>query len=139
MTTEPTSLVDHIGHTIGTTATMRLIAIFGGARLYVPETMPADHPIARAIGHPAALKLAQVFGKERLDIPPGNDFLRLTRIRRVAALLRAGAGRRDIATGIGCTEKQVMNYRTEAEEIGMLPMVFDGKSGQGDEESADAL
>lgn len=118
------TLPDEIGTAIGTLATMRLLALFGGTRLYVPETMPDDHPIARAIGLPAAARLSAIFAREQLELPDSDEFHRLTRTRRVASLLRAGICPRDIAGLVGVSVKQVGRYRTEAEELGLLPLVL---------------
>ncbi|WP_049780328.1 hypothetical protein [Aromatoleum aromaticum] len=120
-----TNLIDDIGAAIGTTATLRLLALFGGTRLYVPETLDADHVIARALGLEPAQRLSAVFAREQLDLADAEDYLRLRRVRRVAGLLRAGAGARDVADLVGVSTKQVGRYRAEAEEIGLLPMVFD--------------
>lgn len=125
---EPSTL-DQIGAVIGTSAALRLIAIFGGTNLYIPEAVTEDHPIARAIGLDAARKLSAVFAREQYDLPDGEDFHRLQRIRRVAGLLRAGVSPRDIAVLVGVSARQVSNYRVEAEAMGMLPMVF-GKSAR---------
>lgn len=120
-----TSLIDDIGAAIGTTATLRLLALFGGTRLYVPETMTADHVIARALGLEAALRLSATFAREQLELSDAEDYLRLRRVRRVAGLLRAGAAARDVAELVGLSTKQVGRCRVEAEAIGLMPMVFD--------------
>lgn len=125
-TSEP-NIIDEIGAVIGTTAALRLLAIFGGTNLYIPEIMPADHPIARAVGFEAATKLSRTFAREQIDLPDGEDFHYLQRVRRVAGLLRGGVSPRDIAMLIGVSARQVSRYRVEAESMGMLPMVF-GKS-----------
>lgn len=118
MTTHP--LIDQLGQVIGTVPTLRLLAVFGARRLYVPETIPPDHPIARCIGGEPADKLARHFGREQLDLPDGDEFARLRRVRRVAGLLRHGAPPRDIAMLIGVSTKQVARYRAEAEQLGIL-------------------
>ncbi|MCK0508466.1 hypothetical protein [Aromatoleum anaerobium] len=123
-TTIQTNLIDDIGAAIGTTATLRLLALFGGTRLYVPETIEADHVIVRALGLEAALRLSAAFGREQLDLAGAEDFHRLRRVRRVAGLLRAGTGARDVADLVGVSTKQVGRCRAEAEAIGLLPMVF---------------
>ncbi|MCK9985677.1 MAG: hypothetical protein AzoDbin1_02149 [Azoarcus sp.] len=121
---QTTSLIDEIGATIGTTATLRLLALFGGTNLYVPEKVDADHVIARALGLEAAQQLSAMFAREQLDLPDAEDFHRLHRIRRVAGLLRAGTPPRDVAMLVGVSTKQVARYRGEAEEMGLIPMVF---------------
>lgn len=124
-TSEP-NIIDEIGAVIGTTAALRLLAIFGGTKLYVPETMREDHPIALGIGLEAAKRLSAIFAREGLNLPDGEDFHRLQRVRRVAGLLRAGTSERDIAMFVGVSARQVRNYRVEAEALGLIPMVFSG-------------
>lgn len=123
---QTTSLIDDIGAAIGTTATMRLIALFGGTNLYVPEKVDADHVIARAIGLDAAMRLSAMFAREQIELSDADDFLRLQRVRRVAGLLRAGAPARDVAMLVGISTKQVGRCRAEAETMGLIPMVFGG-------------
>lgn len=124
--TPPTHpLIDLLGQVIGTVPTLRLLALFGARRLYVPETIPEDHPIARCLGAEAAHKLARQFGREQLDLPDGDEFARLRRVRRVAGLLRHGTPPRDVAMLIGISTKQVGRYRAEAEELGLLPAAFE--------------
>ncbi|HPU15638.1 MAG TPA: hypothetical protein PK808_06120, partial [Polymorphobacter sp.] len=53
---------------IGTDATRKLIDHFGGTEIYVPMTMPGNHPIVDAIGFDAAQKLAEIYGRERKDL-----------------------------------------------------------------------
>lgn len=123
MQTKP-NLIDDIGQAIGAASTMRLLAIYGGTKLYVPETIDADHLIAKAIGLESARALSATFAREQLDLPDADDFTRLQRIRRVAGLLRAATPPRDIAMLVGLSTKQVCRYRTEAEQMGLIPMVF---------------
>lgn len=120
-----TSIIDLLGQAIGAVATMRLLALFGGRKLYVPEEMSEDHPIALAIGIDAARELSRQFTREQLELPDGDEFARLRRVRRVAGLLRHSTPPRDVAMLIGISTKQVARYRAEAEQLGLLPSVFD--------------
>lgn len=123
-----TNLIDDIGAAIGTTATLRLLAVFGGTRLYIPEDIDAEHVIARAIGLPAAQRLAEAFAREQIELNDAEEFHRLQRVRRVAGLLRAGTPPRDVAMLVGVSTKQVARYRGEAEEMGLIPMVLNQSS-----------
>lgn len=118
------AILDEIAQVIGFNATLRMLAIFGGGRLYIPETIPADHIIARIIGPDPAGALAKHFAREQLEIPAAETFVLLQRVRRVAGLLRAGIDPRDIASIIGISSRQLCRYRVEAEEMGLLDMVF---------------
>jgi len=121
-------LIDDIGLSIGATALLRLLALFGGTRLYVPEAIHENHVIARAIGIDAARALSARFAREHLELPDADDFTRLQRIRRVAGLLRTGMASRDIAMLIGIGTRQVCRYRAEAEALGLIDMVFKHES-----------
>lgn len=69
--------VAQIAEVIGVDAALKLVRQWpratkcrtmprGRIAIYVPATMPADHPIAAIIGHEAAQKLAEIFGGENL-------------------------------------------------------------------------
>lgn len=120
------SIIDDIGAIIGVSATMRLMALFGGTKLYIPETIRADHPIAHGIGSTAAAQLSNHFAREHIDLPEGEEFMRLHRVRRVASLLRTGMSPRDVGMLVGVSTRQAGNYRAEAERLGLLPVVFGG-------------
>lgn len=124
MQTQDPVLIDDIGLSIGATALLRLLALFGGTRLYVPKTIHDTHIIARAVGIDAARALSASFSGDWLELPDAEDFTRLQRIRRVAGLLRTGMAPRDIAMLIGIGTRQVCRYRAEAEALGLLEMVF---------------
>lgn len=118
------SIIEDIGAIIGVSATMRLMALFGGTKLHIPKTIRADHPIAHVIGAAAAAQLATHFASEHIDLPEGEEFMRLHRVRRVASLLRTGMSPRDVGMLVGVSTRQAGNYRTEAERLGLLPVVF---------------
>ena len=120
-----TNIIDEIGYVIGVTATMRFLALFGGTKLYIPEVMHKDHPIALGIGLDAATKLSETFSREHIDVPEGDDFNRLQRVRRIAGLLRIGTSPRDVAMLVGISTRHVSNCRVEAEALGLIPSVFD--------------
>lgn len=119
-------LIDLLGSVIGAAATLRLLALFGGTDLYVPASVSDDHVLTKCLGVEAAKRLSARFAGDKLKVPRGeDDFTRLTRVRRVAGLLRAGTPPADIALLIGVHPRQVRNYRVSAEEMGLLPLVFD--------------
>lgn len=119
-------IMEDLGAVIGTSAAVRLIAIFGGTSLYVPATIDAEHPIARVIGLTPAIRLVEAFGSETLsNLPRNEEFYRLRRISDVAALLRAGIGADRVASILNIGARQVRKDRVEAESMGLIPMVFD--------------
>src|SRR5512146_2816127 len=79
---------------IGEEATAKLIARFGGTRLYVPHSPCADDPLARAVGAGAAMKLARMFGGERVEVPkPPPRRTQILALRAGARAVRAPAAR----------------------------------------------
>ena len=94
---------------IGEEAARKLIASFGGTRLYVPHSPGADDALARAVGAGAALKLAEMFGGERVELPKPPP-------RRTQILTMRAAGRsvEEIARTLGCTRRRVFQVLAEA-------------------------
>lgn len=86
---------------IGRQGAEKLIAEFGGRRIYVPVLVVPDSPIACAIGTGAAAKLSRAFGGDRIDLPV------LTLRSRVAALHAAGKSVAEIAIQLSCTRRWV--------------------------------
>lgn len=57
-----------IADIIGVDATLDLIDLFGGMRLYVPRKLKSDDALL-ALGSPVALELVRMFGPDRIDVP----------------------------------------------------------------------
>lgn len=85
---------------IGEPALIRLAEAFGGTRLYVPSTMPADHPIVAAIGTEAAAVLAERMAPDVIMVPLARE----PRARQYRAI---GWSNSKIARALGMTEKGV--------------------------------
>lgn len=79
--TDLPSQAREIADVVGLGATAILVASYGGVRLYVPETISADHPLVQLIGLDAAQQLAQRFGGDRIEVPRCADALRRVRNR----------------------------------------------------------
>lgn len=124
-------VIEDLGAVMGTEAAMRLIAIYGGASLYVPAAASDEHAICRVIGRKPFDRLCEAYGGETIDLPEHEEFSRLRRVRQVARLLSSGHRVREIAAFLGMSERQVANYRAQAEELFLVPMVFSGKKGKG--------
>jgi len=100
-----TSLYAQIGHSIGGDATQKLIADFGGRRLYIPATPAPGNLVTRSIGLRAALAMARVFGGDRLLIPATSDQERRT--ARIVAMRAGHLSISRIAHELRCTERYV--------------------------------
>lgn len=97
-------VIDNIARLLGAGAASRLIAEFGGGRLYIPENPSPGNPIAQAIGFAAARRLAGVFGGDRVWLP--NNAGGAVRAR-VATLRSRGVSISRIARQVGCSERYV--------------------------------
>jgi Mor family transcriptional regulator len=106
------SLFQQVGQSIGQAAADKLIADFGGRRLYIPMTPVAGNVVTRSIGLDAAIVMARVFGGDRLLIPSSNNHA-----RRRGQILSMRAQRTSIsriARELRCTERYV--YKVLASE-----------------------
>ncbi len=100
-----TTLYDQIAHSIGGDAADKLIADFGGRRLYIPLAPGPGDLITRSIGLIPALAMAKVFGSDRLLIPVTSTHLR--RRARIVAMRADHVSISRIALKLGCTERYV--------------------------------
>jgi len=94
---------------IGEEAAAKLIASFGGTRLYVPHSPCPDDALARVVGTEAALKLARMFGGERVELPKPPP-----RRSQILALRAAGRSVEEIARALSCTRRRVLQVLAQA-------------------------
>lgn len=104
----PQSMAD-FSDAIGASATLSLIRVFGGGRVYVPQADGLDdtHPLIRLLGRPLAEKLASRMGGESYEIPTARAVdidLRNEEIRR---RFLNGDSIRGIAKSIGVSKTVV--------------------------------
>lgn len=123
---KPNGLSEDIGAIIGFEATSRMLAVFGGGFLYVPDEASENHPIALVVGYRQMQKLCADFGSQTLRIPDNEEYRRLQRVRSVAQLVKTGYAPDSIADILGISTRQAVRYRAQAEEYGLLPMVMTG-------------
>ena len=100
-----TSLYDQIVNSIGADAADKLVADFGGRRLYIPIAPAPGDLLARSIGLLSAFAMARVFGSDRLLIPVTTDHAR--RRFRILAMRAEGVSISRIARQLRCTERYV--------------------------------
>lgn len=75
---------------IGLPATLTIVSIYGGVRLYVPMT--PEHILAHLIGFETALKLSKEYGgPDHFDIPRAVVALRAARNNEIADKFVKGA------------------------------------------------
>ncbi|HYL59447.1 MAG TPA: helix-turn-helix domain-containing protein [Candidatus Acidoferrales bacterium] len=106
------SLYDQLEHSIGDGAADKLVADFGGRRLYIPMAPASGDLVSRSIGLVAATAMARIFGGDRLLIPVTSDHAR--RRVRIVALRAEHLSISHIAHQLRCTERYV--YKVLAEK-----------------------
>ena len=95
---------------IGLTATLDLVRVYGGLRIYIPKParVQAEHPIAKIIGYPALLTLAKVYGAEQhFALPKAANALTILRNRRIAQGYATNRTVRGLASEYNLTERHV--------------------------------
>lgn len=100
----PRSMED-LREVLGEHAIVRLLLAYPGIDLKVPESVDADHPLARAIGLEAAKKLAQHAGGGRMYIP--SSLARAERNQAIYDARAAGDSVEEIARRHGLTARHV--------------------------------
>ena len=116
------SLYDQIAHSIGGGAADKLIADFGGRRLYIPVAPGPGDLITRSIGLLAALAMAHTFGSDRILVPVSSDHAR--RRVRIVAMRADHVSISRIAQQLRCTERYVYKVLASIREPGPPAVVF---------------
>jgi AraC-like DNA-binding protein len=98
----PPAELAHLVNAIGVAATLRLIEVHGGTRVYVAQEDQVNQGtvLARSVGLEAARRLGTLYGREWLPVP-------LARAWRVQLYKAQGATVKAIATRLGMTESGV--------------------------------
>ena len=98
-----TRLADQIGHQ----PALRLIRAHGGRRLYIPQAMKDDHPIALLVGHAIAVSLSEQYGGDYLEVPDEQTALLDLRNRRICIRFEAGQSIRSLARRYGLSPAMI--------------------------------
>ena len=96
---------------VGLKATMALVKVYGGLRVYFPtvDRAQADHPYAALIGLDNLLMLSQEYGgQQHFQLPKAERALLAVRNARIAADYASDKTAREIAAEHGLTEGQVV-------------------------------
>jgi Homeodomain-like domain-containing protein len=102
------SLLRDIVSLIGIDRAARLIAAFGGMRLYVPHAPGPDDTLSKLIGNEAACALARVYGGDRIDVPNPTP-----RRIQIIELRASGVSIDGIARSLRCTRRRVFQVLAE--------------------------
>lgn len=122
-------IIEDLGAALGTEAALRLIALYGGTNIYVPQDATTHHRLLLCLGPIPYKHLVAEWGGQTLKLPSGEEvFDRYRRIRAASLLISRGFKTWEIAQILGIKDRQVKNYRAQAEEVGILPMVFSRKA-----------
>lgn len=113
-------VIEDLGAIMGAEATLRLVAVFGGASLYVPNTPEATHPIALVVGQRPYLRLVDAYAGQSLSLPAGSEFLRLRRMRQVVRLLAEGVSTEELARRFGCAPRTIRNIRNQGARLRLV-------------------
>jgi hypothetical protein len=102
------SMLEGLVELIGDEAVSKLVETFGGARIYVPQTVEPGDTLSGVIGAEAAAKLAQIFGGDRMEVPhPASRRTRIIELHRKGVTVDA------IALRVGCTRRRVFQVLAE--------------------------
>lgn len=108
-----TASIAEIERIIGTECTEELIVAYGGRRLYVPERVRVDHPLALRLGTGPATLLAQAFGGDYIELPTRRQRDIRARNLAIRAEYAAGASQAALASLYGLTVRQIRNITRE--------------------------
>jgi hypothetical protein len=103
------SLLKEIVSLIGIERAARLVAAFGGMRLYVPHYPEPDDTLSELIGNAAACALARIYGGDRIDVPNPTP-----RRIQIIELRATGVSIDEIARSLRCTRRRVFQVLAEA-------------------------
>jgi Mor family transcriptional regulator len=112
---------------IGRDGALTLARVFGGRKVYVPETMSEDHKLAALIGFGPASTLSTLFGSETIEIPLGPFAANGAITRAIRQRLVEGElSNTEIAERYRCTVRWVrqvkadMRAKTDPNQLGLF-------------------
>jgi hypothetical protein len=106
---------DNLVAVLGREAAEKLVAAYGGIRIYVPVRAAPEGAFAILIGHAAAEALSLHYGGERFDMPIAKRAPRVPR-GEICRLRRNGMHVTAIARELGCTRRYVFRILAEQQE-----------------------
>lgn len=95
-----TNEVARLGAWLGAEATLALVEMAGGTRIYIPRTATEDCSLAALVGLPAATLLCQAWGGDYLRVPVAREW-------RILILSAQGKTYSEIARTVKCSENTV--------------------------------
>jgi Mor family transcriptional regulator len=113
----PPSIYNQIERAIGDKLADKLIADFGGQRLYIPHAPALYDRVTTSIGLRGALRMARAFGGDRIVVPVTIDLAR--RRAQILAMRADQISISRIARRLRCSERYV--YKILAAEHAAAP------------------
>lgn len=95
-----------ISELIGMAATLKLVAKYGGVRLYVPKEIKEDHPLIKLVGICNAIALSDTYGGETLEIARAEAAIREIRDTEIRNQWPA-LSQRQLALKYNTTERNI--------------------------------
>lgn len=118
---------DDLASVIGFTATMRLVAWFGGNNMFVPRTFDADTQLVKLIGESAAQRLIDEWPGQHLSVPAMSTYDDDVRKRRVGLMLEKGFSTRAVSHLERMSERRVQQIARELEQAGLIEVLGPAK------------
>lgn len=113
--------IEDLGAHLGTEASMRLMAVYGGRAIRIPSLATPDHPLCRILGEVPFRRLVDIWTDEIIEIPSIDEIVDGYRcIRAIARLARAGTPAVEIARLLALKQRQVINLMHEAVALKLL-------------------
>ena len=102
-------LLRELEQVIGLEATLALVERWGGVILYIPQSVPEEHPITEATGAEAAEKLCGYFGGNHISMPKAVEYRRLKRDHEIFLKRKTGMKASELAREYGLTQRHVFD------------------------------
>ena len=103
-----------VADVIGLDAAIKLVAHYGGTRLYVPDALVEQSPLMILVGRKAAERLINTYRGDVLWIPRCLVALRAIRDRAITARHRAGEKADALAREFNLTDRAVWHIISRA-------------------------
>lgn len=116
---ELSPLLRELYHLIGFKATMKLVEIYGGRRIYLPtRKVEADHPLRQHLSEEAIATLqAHYPSGQLLSIPKADLLIRRTRDRLICRLYKSQSAR-ELSERFNLAERSIWDIVARCKERG---------------------
>ena len=125
--------LEDIAAVIGFSATLKLVAWFGGGstRVYVPAVAEDGQLLPRLIGMAAAKQLSKAWPREHIHVPTMHNYGVELRNRHIARMTQEGCSVRDIAAQLQISERRVYQIADDLRSAGLLVAHKEAQASRG--------